>query len=232
MTANEMKYEANVLYDKITSAGAPGYTDREWSVLLSKAERVVFDEAFDPYKSFEENERKRKFFSNLKVSVNPAVSASQTGVHPNGVFFDLPADFGYTAKEEVTTSSANVCKNNKRIKVVPVTEDIYNTNIQNPYKKPYCEDGDGVVWRMDFNNSRHELITDGTFTINSYHLRYWKLPQGIVPFTNDGSTTAQVDSLMNEHAHRYIVETAVRIATGITNPQEYQIKLNEEKINE
>lgn len=232
MTANEMSYEFKVLYDKITSAGAPGYSDREIGVFLTRAQRVLFDGAFDPYKSFEETELRRKFYSNLKRNATPSVSATQTGVHTNGVFYDLPADFGYAAKEQVVTASSDVCKNNKTIKVKPITEDEYNQNIKNPYKRPYCLDDDGLVWRMDFNTSRHELITDGSFTISSYILRYWKMPDEIVPFTGDGSTTAMQDSDTNEPLHMYIVETAVRIATGVTVPQEYQIKINEEKLNQ
>jgi hypothetical protein len=232
MTANEMAYEFRVLYDKIASAGAPGYTDREVGVFLSRACRVLFDESFDAYKSFEETEQRRKFFSNLKEADTPAVSTSQIGVQPNGVFYDLPANFGYAAKEEVTTASTDPCKNNKRIKVKPITEDEYNQNKLNPYKRPYCLDNDGLVWRMDFNTERHELITDGSFTITNYHLRYWRLPNEIIPFTGDGSTTAQQDSDTNEALHIYIVEKAVRMATGVTVPQEYQIKVNEEKLNQ
>ena len=57
MTSNEMQYEFNVLYDKISSAGSPGYTDKEVGVLLTKAQQTYLQEIFDPYKSFEETEK-------------------------------------------------------------------------------------------------------------------------------------------------------------------------------
>jgi hypothetical protein len=40
-----------------------------------------------------------------------------------------------------------------------------------------------------------------------------------------------VDSELGSTVHRELVEIAVRIAAGVTTPQEYQIKLNEEQLN-
>lgn len=235
MTANEMSYEFNVLVDKVTSQGNPGFTDREVGVLLSKAQHSFLQEIFDPYKSIEETEKRRKDFALVKQPFTATLSASQTGVHTNGYLFDLPTDFLYTLHEEVVITHSDTCYNNNIVKVKPVTEDEYNINKDNPYKKPSPK---RLVWRMDFNNSsssqvpRHEIITDGTFTISSYRGRYIKLPQEIVPYTPDGSTTALVNCELPAITHRPIIDIAVRIATGATNPPEYQVKLNEQKLNE
>lgn len=233
MTANEMKFEAEVLYDRIASAGAPGYSDAEWSVIFTKAQETFLRGIFSPYNSVQETEQRRKEFQNLVTAATITTSsASQTGVHTNGTFFDLPSDLLWTLYEEVIISSADPCKNNLALWVKPVTEDEYNSNIDNPHKKPYCNAGYGLVWRMDFNTRRHELITDGSFTVSQYKLRYLRLPQDIIPFTNDGTTTAMQDCELDSIAHRPIIEIAVRIATGITTPEQYQIKLNEEKLNQ
>lgn len=235
MTSTEMAYEFDVLYDRITSSGSPGYTDKEKSVLLSKAQQVYMQEIFDPYKSFEETEKRRKDFGLIKYPFTGTLSSSQTGVHTNGYLFDLPTDCLYVSQEEIVITSANTCYNNGIIRVKPVTEDEYNLNRKNPFKKPAP---DALAWRMDFNNSsstqvpRHEIITDGTFTISSYRGRYLKYPQDIVPFTPDGSTAAAQNCELPDITHRPIIEIAVRIATGITNPSEYQVKLNEQKVNE
>lgn len=231
-----MKYEAEVLYDKITSAGSPGYTNQEWSVLLTKGQQVFLQEIFDPYKSFEESEKLRKDYSLIKEAFTGTVSTSQTGIHTNGQFFDLPSDCLYVVQEEAIITSTDACYNGKLLRVKPVTENEYNVNRNNPYKKPAP---DALVWRMDFNNPgsaqtpRHELITDGTFTINTYRGRYIKYPQDIIPFdSSDSTTTVLQNSELPNIAHRAIIERAVRIATATTNPQEYQVKLNEQKINE
>jgi hypothetical protein len=199
---------------------------------LTKAQEVFLREGFEPYNSFQETEKRRKEFANLVTAATLTPSASQTGVHSNGTFFDLPTDLLWTLYEEAVSSSTDPCKNGVDCWIKPVTEDEYNSNINNPLKNPYCRIGRGMVWRMDFNTRRHELITDGSFTVSAYKLRYIKLPQDIIPYTNDGTTTAMQDCELDAIAHRPIIDIAVRIATGVTTPQEYQIKLNEEKTNE
>lgn len=240
MDANAMKNEFLVLYDKVTSSSAPGYTNAEISIFLSKAQESIIDEAFDSQKerSSQETEKRRREFDELIRAATPTPSATQTYAHPNGVFFDLPSDFLYAMSEEVTTSSSDACNSGVRVRVKPITEDEYAATIRNPLKKPYVSGGNGLVWRMDFSaatagTKRVELITDSTFTVGTYHLRYLKQPVDIVPYdSTDTSTSAQVDCEMPIPVHRSIVERAVRIATGVTNPQEYQIKLNEENLNQ
>jgi hypothetical protein len=235
MDSNEMAREFEILYDKISSAGSPGYTDYEVSVLLTKAQQTYLQEIFDPYKSFEETEKRRKDFGLIKYPFTGTLSATQTGVHTNGFLYELPTDTLYVAQEEVVIAAAGTCYHGDTVKVKPVTEDEYNLNRKNPYRKPHPAH---LVWRMDFNNPgatqvpRHELITDGSFTITSYRGRYLKYPVDIVPYNNDGTTTAQVNCELPEIAHRPIIDIAVRMAVAITNQPEYQIKLNEQKVNE
>ncbi len=235
MDANAMAYEFNVLLDRIVTGGNPGYTDKETGVILTKAQQIYLQEIFDPYNSFEETEKRRKDFGLIKYNFTGSVSATQTGVHSNGYLFDLPTDCLYVVQEEVVIDSEDECYDGDTIKVKPVTEDEYNLNKNNPYKKPHPKH---LAWRMDFNNPgslqtpRHEIITDGTFTITTYKGRYLKYPQDIVPYTPDGSTTALQNCELPNITHRAIIERAVRIATASTNPPEYQVKLNEQKTNE
>jgi len=229
-----MLYEFEVLYDKIASDSSPGYSNKEISVFLTKAEDIVVKK----YQPSEWLERRRRDMANLTKSINISTpSVTQDIGKPNGVRYDLPSDFMYMESEEVTVDSTDECLNGKRILVYPEREDSYSLQIKNPFKNPQLT-GSAYdnVWRMDFYNNlngtkRVDLITDGTYTVNTYHLTYFKQPQGIVPMTGDGTTTAQLDCELNSTIHHEIVELAVRIASGVTNPREYQIKLNEEKIN-
>ena len=86
---------------------------------------------------------------------------------------------------------------------------------------------------MDMNDRRHELITDGTYTIAEYHLRYLRRPQ---PIIIDGSTVDGVvgplDSELDPILHKRIIDMAVKIATGVTDPQSYQIKTIEQQDGE
>ena len=230
-----MRYEFDVLFDKITSLDSPGYTDQEVSVFLTKAQEIFIKSGYNPFNSLEQNDRRRREFVELKRNYTSSTpSVNQVGVNPNGYFFDLPLDFMLPLKEECTILSSNACANNTRIPLNIITEDEYTIQLRNPFKKPEAKGLDtDFAWRLDFSqsgNKRVELISDGTFTFGTYHLRYLKEPQDIIPF-GDGSTLVQQDCELDNLSHREIVDIAVRIAAGVTTPQDYQIKVNEEKIN-
>jgi hypothetical protein len=232
MTAIEMKSEFLILYDKITNLEAPGYEDDEISRFLSKGqERVVLD-YYHPLgnkylEGFEDTEGRRKDIKELvKGTTISTPSLDQNNVLPNGVFYDLPLDCLYAISEEVTLLSTDTCVNGKRIRVKPITHDEYAINVNNPFKKPDST----KIWRLDYQTKRHELITDGTFTVKDYHLRYIKRIQ---PIIIDGSSidgfVGPLDSELDAIIHRRIVDEAVKIATGITDPQHYEIKTIEQK---
>ena len=256
MTAAEFKIQFLIFYDKVAGSSAPPYEDSEIESFLNKAQLQYIKSHYDFKKNrskegVEETEKRRKDLAELIRNANPTVSQSQSGVNPNGSFYDLPSDLMYTLKEEVSITSDDDCINNKRIPVKPVTHDEYNAYIYNPFKKP----DDSLVWRMDFSadqsvivttttttnslgisipsvtvssgagTKRHELITDGTYKISQYHLRYIKTPKEI-------SITNNITSELNSNIHEEIVDIAVRMATAITSPSEYQIKAAEQQFSE
>lgn len=244
MTANEMKYEFEVLFDKIASFSSPGYTDQEVQLFLTKGQHIFVKEGYNPFNSLDKNARRRREFVELKRNYSTTSQSSlQTGVHPNGYFYDLPTDFMLPLKEEVTISSkdtngnvTNACIEGIRIPVKPITEDEYNVQKFNPFKKPEAKGfSTDFAWSLEFhqnnNVKRTEIITDGNFTISEYHLRYLKEPVEIIPFTGDGSTSAMQNCELDELAQKEIIDIAVRIASGATVAQEYQIKINEEQLN-
>jgi len=235
MDANEMSYQFDVLYDSIASLTSPGYTAKEKSLLLTNAQDIVVDK-LQP-KEFKEKNRRALDNILRTVDISTASVTQGTG-KPNGSRYDLPSDFMYHESEEVTVSSTADCFNGNRIMVHAGRQDEYSIQIKNPHKKPMLSGSDyDNVWRLDYNDNtngikRVDLITDGTFTIATYHLTYMKRPGPITPLlSGDTSTTVQSDCELDISIHRQIVETAIRIATGITNPQEYQIKINEETLN-
>lgn len=239
MTAQEMKRSFLVLYDKITNFAAPGYTDEEISLFLTKAQERIVLHYYRPNANrfndgFQESEQRRKELSQLLESnSNSTPSTSQTGVHPNGTFFDYPDDLLYTTSEEVTIESDNECIDGIRIDIKPVTDDEYTANKRNPFKKPFANAGRGLVWRLDFNTRRHELITDGTFDVTTYHLKYLKKPRPIIIDTSTlNGVTGPQNSTLNDSLHERIIDEAVMIATGVTEPQFYQIKQAERAAGE
>ena len=236
MTSTEMDQEFLILYDKVTNFDAPGYTEQERSIFLTKGQQRTFFSLYNPLgnqirEGFEETEARRKDLRALVKGVTLSTpSSSQIGTLPNGVFFDLPEDCLYVISEEVTTTSTEACKNNLRLRVKPTTHDEYAINVKNPFKKPNVT---RYVWRLDLQQNRNEIITDGTFDIAEYHLRYIERLTPIIVGSNtvDGVAGPQ-DCLLDEIIHKRIIEEAVKIATGITDPEFYQIKTIEQKDGE
>lgn len=231
MTAAEMRDLFLILYDKITNLAAPGYTDDEISDFLNKAQlqfvKHRYNEKGNKYQEgFEETEKRRKDLSQLTRNLEASPSTSQTGVSPNGYLYDLPDGYLYTLREEATITSSDACFDAKRIYVKPITHDEYAINLLNPFKKP----DKTVVWRLDYSNTspstlttstkRHELVTDGTYTIGTYHIRYLKYPSDI-------NVVQGIDSELDPSVQDEIVDIAVRIAAGITDPGTYQLKVME-----
>ena len=164
---------------------------------------------------------------------------------PNGAFWKLPADFMWSLSESanitlLSTNSQYTCTGTpyeiENVRIIPKTHDEYQADVRNPYAKPYYD----LVWRLDFqreditigvsgttNQKRHELITDGTYTVDEYRLRYVRRPLDIVPQDAADSSTVTADAAdcrLDPSIHREIVAEAVRIATSVTRPEMEQIK--------
>lgn len=235
MTSAEMELQFDRLYDKITNFDAPGYTQEEKSAMLTKAQERIFFKYYGPFnktrESFEETEARRKELKELVKGTTITVpSTSQTNVLPNGVFYDLPEDCLFVIQEQATTVSQDPCKNNKRIKVRPITHDEYNIMIDNPFKKP---DVNRYAYRLDYQGQKHEIVTDGTYTIGQYHIRYIERLQPIITgsFSYLG-VAGPLDCKLDSSVHERIVDEAVIIATGITEPEFYQLKTIEQQKSE
>ena len=232
----EMKTEFLILYDKITNFEAAGYEDIEISRILTKAQERIFLSRYNPLSNrtkagFENTEARRKEIQELVKGVTiTAPSSVQTEALPNGVFYDLPTDCLFAISEEITAVSTDTCIDGKRIRVKPVTHDEYSINVENPFKKPNAL---RAIWRLDYQGHKHELITDGNFTVGKYHLRYIKALSPIIIGTEtvDGAT-GPLNCELNSILHRVIIDEAVKIATGITDPAMYQIKTIEQQAND
>lgn len=243
MTSNEMKYNFLLHYDKMFEYAAPSYDDRQVSAILTKAQLRVFKRHYMPLanryqQGFEDSEQRRR---DLEQYIKPAsigdgsitTPAGQTGIHPNGTFFEMPTDFLYAIEESLVTATSN----NEEITVFPIRHDYYRANIRNPYKKPYTN----LAWRMDIARAtqptgtssgsakRVEIITDGS-AITDYRVRYLISPPDIV--CDEITTTNQRHCILDSTLHDEVVDEAVKIAKAASMPEEYQIADKEQKENE
>jgi hypothetical protein len=247
LSATDMKNNFLKLYDKVTNFAAPGYEADEISLFLTKAQdqlvKRYYNHKGNKYQEgFEETEKRRKDLAELIEHVNIDTSNFPTGsqaggpseASANGILVNLPEDLLYTLREEVKVSADDPCLiPNSIIPVKAITHDEYTANIYNPWKKPSPD----KVWRVDYSSDtanvrRHELITDGNFKIDQYRLRYLRQPKDIVVGDPFDPQIIDIDCELNASVHDEIVDIAVRIATGITDPGGYNIKLQEEATSE
>jgi hypothetical protein len=239
-----MKYAFLLRFDKIDSLSSPGFDDREVADFLNQSQDRIFLRQYTPGaneygQGFEMSEKRRRDLTELVSTaiLTPSnYSASQTGVHANGKFVDLPTKFLYAIEEYCTFNGST-----EPIPINVIEHDFYIANIRNPYKKPYKN----LVWRMNVARAsqgtgeesegnapsakRHEIITHGP-EFDTYFVRFLIEPRRIV--VDEVTPVNQVSCQLDDSLHSMIVDEAVKIAVSIMQPDLYQIKTNEINSNE
>jgi len=216
VTANEMADKLEFLLDRANSFGSPGYTDGELSSALSSAQ-IQYVKRFFNYKNnthqtgFEETEARGQGLSALIQDSGPlAPSANQAGILPNGTFYDLPEDFMFTIYELVFIDRPDCDGNLTEAGVKVVSHDEYSLFKGNYYKRPFANNIHAGVFRMYFSPDngikRHEILTDGTFSVDSYRMRYLKNPVDIS--VNRADPASQISCELDDFTHEVIVDLA------------------------
>ena len=240
MLANEMRNLFVLQYEKINANDAPGLQDGEISLFLTKAQQElaykIIRRVANPIKEgLEETELRKQGLANLiedsddpnssGVTLLPASPAN----FPNGRFWQLPDNFWFTITDSAYTDVVDCTTDlpNLEAFVKVVTHNELKNNKYNPYRKPLLEGDQCFVWRIEYEREdtgydmlnattqdisppRHELITDGTFNVTTYKIRYIRYPRPIVV---DRTTPAnQKNSELNPMLHEAIVEQAVQLA--------------------
>jgi hypothetical protein len=156
---------------------------------LNTSQIAIIDDLYSQGLSIE---KANKLISSLVYPMS--LSSFVDGQKPTGFLVTLTPSILYILEEHATT-----LYNNKVLTNVPVEAksfDYYNANIHNPDKKPYYD----LIWRLTYRDlttdlKRHELITDGTYTITTYHATGIMKPNDISIFTG---ATSGLDSTLHE----------------------------------
>tara|TARA_R110002012_G_scaffold182378_3_gene348745 strand:+ start:19712 stop:20467 length:756 start_codon:yes stop_codon:yes gene_type:complete len=246
MTANQMADDLEIRLDRALSFGSPGYEDFELSRVLTQAEFMYVKKYISGLTNpksygFEETEARGQGFSALILDSGLLpVSADQTGTLENGTFFDLPEDFMFTILETADTDAVDCrAKDGSTLvaEVRVISHDEFNRFKRNVYKKPYANGYDATVFRMYFSpqiNSldptvaatakRHELITDGTFNVVDYRMRYLQNPPDIV--VDRSNTDNQRNCILDEFTHDVIVDLARDLMLEIVKEQKLDAEID------
>ncbi len=218
MTKQEFLNNFYLQMDKVASSALPGYEPAKIAAMATEAQEVLVVTYYtgnnSSRTSFEETEKRIEDLGELvKPGILTPAAYNPLLNMPNGVFVTLPntlitsgpTDYSdvywFTVYEEVLTTD----KCNPRKYVVEINHNEYNAINSDPYNKP----NKNKVWRMRIEGRKHELITDGTYTITSYIYRYVKKPTPINLTTNLTQSVSQ----LSDHMHRELVRKTVEIAT-------------------
>lgn len=232
MTTQEFNLEFDIYYNNIASNNAPEINAYEKSVFLTDAQEQIVRELYDKG-GYENSELSRRHLDNLKrqsVRTSPTQNAA-LAASTNSWFFTIPNDLMYIVKENVrlVTPCTDI------IDVLPVTEDEYNLQKSNPFRKPSVKGRNKFAWRLDHSkistNRSIEIVLAEDATLNQYIVRYIKKPNPIVLVDLDTideslsieGVTEQTECELDSIVHRYIlklaVENAYKIYMGIKQNQ-------------
>lgn len=233
MTANEMWDNVLVTYDALYSQSAPGFVDPEASIILTKAQWYYVLQRINPksnrnMEGFEETEIRIQELSSLvkdSQDANPPISqlTNPTGTLPGETLWAIPVDCMLPIYEGCTTNTkqCGTTSTYNRIMTIPISHDEYNLNFSNPYKKPWTDGSEGIIWRLEHGTKTvntverkiHGIITDGSFNVTDYFMRYIKYPKDIV--IGSSPVNCELDSI----SHQSICDIAVKLLSAAVREQ-------------
>jgi hypothetical protein len=233
MTISEYSYEFDILYNNTKSQSAPGFDEYEKSVFLTQAQRIFINELIKD--GVEKNEYNRRLLEALIVQValvettGGNINGANAAISSDTIFFTAPTDLMKITYEvlNITNGGATI-----DLPIVPIRQDEYHIQKNNPFKKPKAFGLSSIAWRLDYGGevvSTLEVVpptglslvadVDGN-VINSYKVRYIKQPSPIIltdisvidaTLTIEGQT-ASATCQLNKDAHLTILNIAVELA--------------------
>lgn len=238
MTAKEFSDLFDVLYNNITSNMAPGISEYEKSVFLTKAEKEYLKNLFNPagnkyQEGFDGSQKRQIDFSSITgISTVSTFDASLFDKRTNSKSATLPSNIWMIVNEKVTVTRDG---DSYGLVVRPISFDEYDRLMSKPYKRPLKYQ----AWRL-INNStdtKADLVVGPNDVITSYDIRYIREPKPVIVgpldsltidgycFTGDGTAGAtptegcELDPILHEEILQRAVELAkiAWTATGQDN---------------
>lgn len=110
MTAEQMKYEFDVGYDRITNFDAPGYEPKEISTFLTRAQEELVYELMDASANKEKNRKSLALLARLIMK-----SDFSTGTYPNGFLTTLELCFRGGTGTDLSLTGNNILDSEGRL---------------------------------------------------------------------------------------------------------------------
>lgn len=204
MTIDEAHIEVEITVDKRSTSQAPELPPEVIDYFLNEATARYTKLRYGKnnlYKAgFEEIQKRTDDLKTLVKTEDINVSLVSTEENTYSVDLDSTTNqYWFFIRGRANVNNDRCGTKTKRVKLIQ--QDDLNKVLIDPFNKPiydrpviYFEDGDVYV------------VTDGTFTVESFKLTYLKEPQKV-----DSLSNPQVQWDMPEHTHKEIVQLACDI---------------------
>jgi hypothetical protein len=168
---------------------------------------------------FEQTQKRIDDLRTLVKEPTSSLAISAGTVKPNSYTAPIPADYMFTLGEEVTISyTVGSTPITSREGITETSVDKYSDDIINPFSEHILHNDWARPLRL-FRSTLVELITDGTYSITGYYLRYLCKPAVVaLPSTSCD---------LPDHTHYEIVKGAVKIYLESIKSPRYQTYNNE-----
>lgn len=220
MSTNEFSDIFDVLYNNITSNQAPGLSEYEKSVFLTKGQDEILKNYFNPKSKgnttqdgFDENAKRQVDFSML-TSVETKSSDFENPLfdtRENTKSVGLPSKLMFAINEVV-----EVMRDTKKVilQVIPIKFDEYSRLMCKPYKRPLKYQ----AWRLTNNNTSNkaDIVIGPSDILTKYTIRYVRRPNPIIVSNLDGLTiegkSTASECELDPILHEEILQRAVELA--------------------
>lgn len=160
MNLSEFSNQFDVLYNNVTSNQAPGLSEYEKSIFLTKGQDEIIKNYFNAkgnkyQEGFDDSSKRQIDFSMLMDTVTPDFVTAINPLHygNNNKCYKLPDNILLYINEflDVTRKGKSM-----RLVVIPISYDEYNRVMSKPYKRPIKNQ----AWRLINNSSALYTYTD------------------------------------------------------------------------
>lgn len=172
-------------------------------------------------RSFEQTQKRTDDLRTLIVEDRLYLLPGIEGLNkPDSYVAELPFNYWFLIGEEVQAQFPNIINTStivKRVGITSCTHDTYTYQVEDPYSEHKLHYELAKPLRL-FKENTVEIITDGSYTINFYYIRYIKRPLVI--------SVESADCDLAEHMHSEVITKAVSLyLESIKDPRYQTIKL-------
>lgn len=189
-SVKEFSNEMDILWNNITSNRAPGLSEFEKSVFLTKAQNELVRNYFIPNSKgnnltmgFDESGFRQMNFSTLMRSANAIKTNEDPIIDKRAMVYSLPANILCILNEQVVVKKTI---NNTSVEVprqvIPISSTEYTRLMSKPFKEPMKNQAWRLISTGANTPTRVELIiaSDEKNYVESYTVRYVKTPVPII----------------------------------------------------